>query len=714
MQLTCIYALAAALGVLQSVPEPRPREPVARREKIVVTATILGASERIASIPGSATILDLKALDEIRVFTAEEALRQAPGVHARAEDAFGLRPNLGIRGLNPTRSTRVLLLEDGLPLSYAPYGDNASYYHPPVERFESVEILKGSGQILYGPMTVGGVINYLTPPPPQNRAGMLTLAGGNRSNGNAHLRFGGPVRQTGVLLDAMHKQGQGARENTRHGVTDLNAKSLTPLGSRQTLGLRLNYYTEDSNLTYSGLREEEYRLNPRGNPFRNDFLRIDRYGASAVHAWAPRSGLAITTSSYGSVFVRDWWRQSSHSNQRPNDSADPACGGIENLHTSCGNEGRLRRYDTWGVEPKVHAAHRLFGLSGEADFGARLHFETQERIQENGERPDSRSGRRVEDNQRTARAISSFVQNRFQAGRWSFTPGLRLESVAYRRTNRLANNGLGVTGATSLTKWIPGLGVAWQPSSRVAIFSGVHRGFAPPRVEDVIDNATGASTELNPETSWIYEAGIRLTPARELHVEAAFFRMDFENQVVPSSVAGGLGATLTNAGETLHQGAEFSWRWRPRGLITGRHGISLRGAWTWLQTARYQGSRFSAIPGFNAVRITGNRLPYAPEHLLTAGAGWLHTTGASLVFESVFTGLQFGDDLNSRAPTPDGQRGLLPGAVLWNATFQIPVERVTFFLAAKNVFDRTVIVDRSRGILPGMGRQIHLGIRLSF
>ncbi|MCK7508582.1 MAG: hypothetical protein MZV70_34000 [Desulfobacterales bacterium] len=40
------------------------------------------------------------------VFTVNEALRKVPGVFARDEEGFGLRPNIGIRGLNPTRSTQ--------------------------------------------------------------------------------------------------------------------------------------------------------------------------------------------------------------------------------------------------------------------------------------------------------------------------------------------------------------------------------------------------------------------------------------------------------------------------------------------------------------------------------------------------------------------------------------------------------------------------------
>ena len=80
-------------------------------------------------------MIDLRAIENTRVLTTAEVLRKAPGVHVREEEGFGLRPNIGVRGLSPTRSSRVLLLEDGIPLAYAPYGDNAAYYHPPIERF---------------------------------------------------------------------------------------------------------------------------------------------------------------------------------------------------------------------------------------------------------------------------------------------------------------------------------------------------------------------------------------------------------------------------------------------------------------------------------------------------------------------------------------------------------------------------------------------------
>ena len=85
-----------------------------------------------------------------------------------------------------------------------------------------------------------------------------------------------------------------------------------------------------------------------------------------------------------------------------------------------------------------------------------------------------------------------------------------------------------------------------------------------------------------------------------------------------------------------------------------------------------------------------------------------------MILENVYTGRQFGDDLNSVGGSPDGQRGLLPGNALWNASLNIPVRRTTVFFTVKNLTDRLTIVDRSRGLLPGIPRLAQVGLRFSF
>lgn len=686
----------------------------------VVSTQLAATLEEQARIPGSVESIDARTLEISRPFNFNEALRKAPGVYTRDEEGFGLRPSISIRGLDPNRSAKVLLLEDGVPLGHAPYGDTDAYYHPPIERYNGIEILKGSSQIAHGPNTLSGAINYLTPAPPEKFSGSLTLIGGNRNyfNGYGSLgaSFGKGAGETGVLFDFLRKQGQGARENMRFGLNDVLVKTVTKLNERgtQTLGFKFNYYGEDSNVTYSGLTLAEFTANPRANPFRNDFFYGDRFGGSALYTNALNSKIVLTTALYVSNFKRDWWRQSSNSDQRPNRRGFNGCTGLAELNTLCGNEGRLRDYDTFGIDPRLKISSR----AGETDLGFRYHRETQNRIQQNNDTlgPNGRGGVTVEDNQRKNSAVSGYIQHRFLFGKLAFTPGVRIEHVNIERTNRL---GTPVTGKTDVTEVIPGIGVAYSPFSRLTIFAGVHRGFSPPRPADIINNTTGGVIELDPELSWNYEVGFRSLPARGLRLSATFFRLDYENQIVPANLSGGVGSTLTSAGETLHQGLEFDGRWDSGVTFNSAHNFYVRTAYTFIGTAEYRGTRFSNVGGFSATSITGNRLIYSPKHLATTTFGYSHAIGFDALIEAIHTGEQFGDDLNSIPVSANGQRGLIPSYTVWNATANYRIGKLeryapTVFVTVKNLADDTFIVDRRRGIMVGIPRLVQGGVKLRF
>ena len=136
-----LYATHASLALAEPASEDNALE--------MQSIRIIGSQSQLLNIPGSALLIEQQDLEESHVMTTNEALRKAPGVVVRDEEGIGMRPNIGMRGLNPTRSTKVLLLEDGIPVTYAPYGANESYYHPTVDRFSSIEVLKGASQIKY-------------------------------------------------------------------------------------------------------------------------------------------------------------------------------------------------------------------------------------------------------------------------------------------------------------------------------------------------------------------------------------------------------------------------------------------------------------------------------------------------------------------------------------------------------------------------------------
>jgi Fe(3+) dicitrate transport protein len=287
---------------------------------------VVGTRNQVEA-PGSTAIVTQTQLEQSRVFSVNEALRKVPGLVVRDEEGIGLRPNIGVRGLQPTRSTKILLLEDGIPLTYGPYGDNATYYHPPIDRFATIEVLKGSGQVLYGPHTVGAVINYVTPAVPDTLAARFKAAIGNRDYYDVTGSIGGPLSaNTGANLSITRKESDGSRDNLHSAVTDINLKLQSQFGDAHEVTLRASGYDENNQQTYTGMTLAEYVADPRSNPFVNDRFNTRRYGLSLTHDWEVADEATLRTNAFYSHFDRNWWRQSSNSRQRPNDASDPACG----------------------------------------------------------------------------------------------------------------------------------------------------------------------------------------------------------------------------------------------------------------------------------------------------------------------------------------------------------------------------------------------------
>ncbi|MDP1658867.1 MAG: TonB-dependent receptor [Methylotenera sp.] len=687
-------------------------------ELVLPRVDVIGNQEQLLKIPSSATIIEREELESSHVLTVNEALRKAPGVVVRDEEGLGIRPNISVRGLNPTRSTKVLLLEDGIPLTYAPYGDNASYYFPSIDRFSSIEVLKGSEQIKYGPQTAGGVINFITPNAPENFGGHMSITAGNRDYLNTKINVGGK----GVLFDYTHKEGDGARDNTHSNIEDLNVKITKSLGEDHAITLRANWFSEDSQVSYTGLTQKEYEnFGGEYNPFNHDSFKATRYGVSATHDWQINSNALLTTNLYYSYFDRDWWRQSSTSSAiatgtgaNAGGTTTPACAAVRtarsnglavNPDTCLGNEGRLRTYDTYGVEPRLTVTHAW----GELQLGAKAHFEEQNRKQINGFSPTARTGTTSEINRRETNAYSAFVSNRFDIGQFSITPAIRYEHIKNERTN-LITKGVAVNteGETSLSEWIPGIGFAYNPNDNLTVFAGVHRGFAPPRTEDLINDTAGGVVDVDAERSTNYELGFRAKPVKGLSVESTAFYNDFSNLIAVGSVASG--STNLSQGEATFAGLELS------GQYDFDNGFYSRLAYTWLPVAE-QDAPFRQVSNNTIVGGSekGNRQPYAPKNTLAATLGYkIGSWNAQL--EAVHVGEQYADFAETVSPTADGQKGEIASYTIYNAALNYKYEpyKTTFFVTGKNLFDKDYITDRTRGILTGMPRLVQVGARYDF
>ena len=124
--------------------------------RLLSTVVVTGSSEAALEVAGSVSFLTDADLSVQAQSDVLRILRAVPGVNIQEEDGYGLRPNIGLRGSGSDRSSRVALMEDGVPISPAPYASPSAYYFPTIARMSAIEVTKGPAAILYGPRTTGG------------------------------------------------------------------------------------------------------------------------------------------------------------------------------------------------------------------------------------------------------------------------------------------------------------------------------------------------------------------------------------------------------------------------------------------------------------------------------------------------------------------------------------------------------------------------------
>jgi Fe(3+) dicitrate transport protein len=693
-----VRALGHAPARLAATPGRELRVRLQERPLALSPVEVVGVSARsIARVPGSLAVVHGAALAPPGATSTSEALRRVAGVQVNEEDPFGLYVNIGVRGLNPRRSARVLLLENGAPIHLAPYGDPQAHYQPPPWSLARVEVLKGSGQILHGPQSVGGVINYVRVPPA--RAREVELLGGSHSLAAGRVRLGEVRGPWGYLLEGSRRSGGGPRSGWAHTVDDA-AAVLRWLGGGQSLTGRAGAYRERSDWGETGLTQAEFEADPRMNPSPHDAFALDRLHAQLVHELELGGDAALSTLVYGQRLERTAWRQASDSRDRFGSeryaqryNCPPEAASLE----ECGNQGRPRSYRFAGIEPRLGVGLRLGGAEGRLEVGLRAHRESAVRRQTVGATPHDRDGTVTRDNAILTDALAAFAQLRLEAGRWALTPGVRAEHVRSANENRIQELRL----ADRYTQLLPGLGATFAPRPRVTLFAGTHRGFAPPRPADILSPAPGEGlVQVDPEVSWNSEVGVRARPGPRAALEATAFRIDFDNQVIEGSLAGS-GQRFVNAGRTLHAGLELS------GSLGSARGAELAASYTFLPVARFRGEALSAVDG--ETPVAGNRLPYAARHALSLSAG--HTLASTtLRLHADHLGERFADDLETRAPTADGMRGVLPSHTLLGASLTHARGAFELRLAGRNLTDAVYVTERQHGVLVGMPRTLSAGL----
>jgi len=668
---------------------------------------VIGVGEHaVAKQPGSVAIIKQEKLELLQPLSTQDALKSVPGVVIREEEGYGFIPNIGMRGLNPNRSQKLLVLEDGVPIAPGLFLANESYYSPRIERMQSIEVLKGAAGLRYGPTTIGGVINYKTKDPEQGVK--LTTRVGTHGFKLLGVDAGGatPSGEGVAGISVVTSRGDGFRNNG-FDLTDIVAKGGLQIGDNQWLSAKFSYYDNEINTSYVGLRPNEYKNNPTKNPAPNDYFLTDRKSFDINHEWEIANGVKLNTLVYWSELNRDFWRREIETlkdgggfsvvvggkktiiGRTVNGTTFEPCDGKNNCMV-----GRNRNFEMMGVDSRLFIAHNSFGIKNEAEFGIRLHSDTlSNKTISSKTDPDARSGVLTGDETQKAEGVALYAQNRFELNdKVAVTPGLRVESYDQRRKDEIK----GVIGKVNNTEVMPGIGATWQVVPEAQLFAGAFKGFSPAMVATAI-STDGVDQQLDAERSTNYEIGVRGAMQR-LTYEATVFHMDFDNQIVNQSLSAGV--NQANGGETLNQGLEFAL-----GYEIG-DGWSVDGNATYVAVAEFKN---------DSLGPDGNRLPYAPK--LTSNMNFNYKLGglkASL--GAYYVSRQYVDSANTKAENAIGTLGEISAYTTFNLNAYYDVDKHwSVFGTVRNLFDKKYIASRNPdGIFPGVERNAEIGASYKF
>jgi Fe(3+) dicitrate transport protein len=720
-------------------------EEVLQIDQITVTGSRIGL---LRYLPGSATTVKESDIRNQQSVSSNEVFQQVAGLHTVEEEGAGLRANVGIRGLDPDKSRSVLILEDGIPVALGPYGEPEMYYTPSIDRMKGVEVLKGNGQIRFGPQTIGGVINYITADPPSEAEGTIQLKGGQGGFFNGILNYGSSFGNTGYTFNYLRKHADKLGP-TQFKLDDMSGKFSMKTGIRSTLQLKWNIYNERSNATYVGLTQPMY--DSKADDYiviaPNDKLDVRRYALSATQDYHLSDQLSFSTTAYGYTTTRNWMRQDFTYNANATNLTGKHYGdpdqpeGAIYMRNSTGN--RNRQFEVAGLEPRLKAVFNIAGKKNQTDAGIRFHYERAFEQRINGKVADALSGDLRDDEIRTGLAFSAYMQNKWMLSEsFALTYGLRMESLDYeRKILRVAGKDTTIVAQSKVFDIIPGIGFNWNLNENTGIYGGIHRGFAPPRIKDAISN-NGQNMQLDAEKSWNSELGTRWTLYNLIETELTFFLMDFSNQVIPvSESSGGTGSGFINGGATRHAGAEFTAKMILDRFLPEKFKLNLRFNTTFVEST-FRGDRFEIEKIGNKsvndtiwMNISGNDTPYAPDWLANGFVTFETTSGIGIQLQLSYIDKQFTDAINTKdvyqkiqiandepdytyiQATASGRVGELPSYLLAHVSAWYLVPRTGLELSAcvKNVFNERYIVSRRpQGIRVGLNRFFTAGVTYKF
>ena len=598
----------------------------AQEDAVVITATRFEDSKR--NLPVGVTVLTAEDIERSASTNLGDILAQYGLLQIR-DLAGAYNPQVDLRGFGVTGDQNTLILVDGLRLSESEL-ESAQISAIPLDAIERIEIVRGSGTVLYGANATAGTINIITrrPKAGETRGRALARYGSfqtkeGRIAGDRHGEtFGGGLAVSGIDT-------QGYRFNSNY--QELSAAGRLDADWRSgRASLKLGANQQRQRLP-GALTEQQINDNPRQTSFPNDYRTRD--GAHVI--------LGGTQDVGGHQLAADLgYRQ-------------------KNTRAFFANFGGFftdTDAEVWSFTPRTKF---VFGKN-ELIVGLDLEGWQYETLSASDPSTvNAPFSRRVGSQDSSAAYAQASIwatsSTRLVLGGRLQIVDQTLEEKVFPVDKRGRSDSL--EGYEAALRQGLGAGFSgyakWTRSFRLANFDE-NACFFPP-CNPIL---------LLPQTADGIEGGLEVERGG-FAARIAVYQIDLENEIYFSPLT----FSNINLQPTRRKGVELETRWR------ATQTVDLRLAAAWMDARFREGV-------YGGTDVTGKKVPLVPEQLVTAGVSWLFLPKSRVSFNVRYVGEQRFD--NDQANTFSRE---MPAYTVADLKLEQRIARWDFAFEVRNLFN---------------------------
>lgn len=635
---------------------------------------------------------------------SRQVFAKVAGINIFENDGAGIQLGIGGRGLNPNRVSNFNTRQNGYDISADALGYPESYYTPPTEALERIEVIRGAASLQYGTQ-FGGFINFRFKKGPADKKIQLTSRQTVGSFGlfNSFNSVGGTVKKINYYTFYQYKRGNGWRPNSEFNMHTAHAS----VNYQATQKLKITgEYTYMTYLAHQpgGLTDKLFYKDPSQSIRNRNWFRVNWNLAALIFDWKLTPMTRLNWLNFGLLADRVTVGYLGQINR-----ADPLTE----------RDILSDHYKNFGSEFRVLHQYSLLKNISSFLIGARYYQGSTFRQQGLGDTTSKPHFNFLHPNNLEhssylfpSKNVSAFTENIFQlTPKLSVTPGMRFEYIStsaegyYKETNRdLAGNViLDITHNeaknNSRSFFLAGLGLSYKPISKLELYTNFSQNYRSINFNDmrVVNPNFRVDNNLKDETGYTFDGGFRLSLKDFIYIDFSAYYLRYNDRIgnilKQDSLTYILYRYRTNISDSRNIGAECFAEIDLIRLFKkeAKHKLSyyINASYT---DARYIDSKESAFK---------NKLvELVPPRIFRSGLTYKYKSFSTTVQLS-YTDEQYTDATNSKSST-NAITGIIPAYTIADFSAQYTYKKVNVSVGINNFTNQYYFTRRADGY-PGPG-----------